>query len=108
MIRDYQDIGTHWGNIRVILGFYGDNGKENGNYYMRKWVYNGAKADKGLAAGRRGSRDKLQFNTHRSPPEALALNLQAYMSYTLSSLKWGYIVGEYSRAYQGRYWEFRP
>ena len=22
------------GNIRVILGLYGDNGKENGNYYI--------------------------------------------------------------------------
>ena len=21
-----------WGNTRVILGLYGDNGKENGNY----------------------------------------------------------------------------
>ena len=26
------DIGTHWGNIRVILGLYGDNAKEHGNY----------------------------------------------------------------------------
>ena len=31
-------VCTHWGNIRglglrVTLGFYGDNGKENGNYY---------------------------------------------------------------------------
>ena len=25
------EVETHWGNIRVILGFYGDNGKENGN-----------------------------------------------------------------------------
>ena len=24
---------THWGNIRVILGLYGDNGTENSNYY---------------------------------------------------------------------------
>ena len=23
---------THWGNVRVILGLYWDNGKENGNY----------------------------------------------------------------------------
>ena len=23
----------NWGNIRVILGLYWDNGKENGNYY---------------------------------------------------------------------------
>ena len=22
-----------WGTIRVILGLYGDNGKEHGNYY---------------------------------------------------------------------------
>ena len=26
-------IGTHWGNIGIILGLYGDDGKENGNYY---------------------------------------------------------------------------
>ena len=25
---------THWENIRVILGLYRDNGKENGNYYI--------------------------------------------------------------------------
>ena len=25
---------THGGNIRVILGFDWDNGKENGNYYL--------------------------------------------------------------------------
>ena len=25
--------GTHWDYIRVILGLYWDNGKENGNYY---------------------------------------------------------------------------
>ena len=31
--RTMEDIGTHWGNIRVILGLYGDNGKEDGNYY---------------------------------------------------------------------------
>ena len=46
--RVYRDIGTHRGNIRVILGLYwgyiwvilglywgyiGVNGKENGNYY---------------------------------------------------------------------------
>ena len=24
---------THWDNIGVILGLYGDDGKENGNYY---------------------------------------------------------------------------
>ena len=23
-----------WGNIRAILGLCGDNGKENGNYYL--------------------------------------------------------------------------
>ena len=27
---------THWGNIRVILGLYWDNGKENGKYYVIK------------------------------------------------------------------------
>ena len=27
------DIGRHWGNVRVMLGLYGDNGKENGNHY---------------------------------------------------------------------------
>ena len=26
---------THWGNIRVTLGLYWDNGKQNGNYYIR-------------------------------------------------------------------------
>ena len=35
------NIGTHWG-IRVILGLYWDNGKEDGNYYsfrdFRLWV----------------------------------------------------------------------
>ena len=25
------DMGTHWGNVRVMLGLYGDNGKVNGN-----------------------------------------------------------------------------
>ena len=24
---------SHWGNIRVVLGLYGDNGIENGNDY---------------------------------------------------------------------------
>ena len=24
---------VYWGNIRVILGLYADNGKENGSYY---------------------------------------------------------------------------
>ena len=32
-----QNYGTHYGNIRVILGLYrgsmGDSGEENGNYY---------------------------------------------------------------------------
>ena len=23
-----------WGNIRVTVGLYGENGKQNGNYYM--------------------------------------------------------------------------
>ena len=31
------DISTHWGNLRVILGSYGDNGKENGNCASR-WL----------------------------------------------------------------------
>ena len=32
-----------WGYIRVILGLYGDNGKENGNYYNGLYrVYIGA------------------------------------------------------------------
>ena len=26
-------IGIIWDNIRVILGFYRDNGKESGNHY---------------------------------------------------------------------------
>ena len=29
--RELGDIGTHWCNIRVILGLHGDNGEENGN-----------------------------------------------------------------------------
>ena len=29
----FGDIGTHWGDVRVILGLYGENGKENGNDY---------------------------------------------------------------------------
>ena len=24
---------SDWGNIRAIMGLYGDNGEENGNYY---------------------------------------------------------------------------
>ena len=24
-------VGTHWGNIKVILGLYWDSGKDNGN-----------------------------------------------------------------------------
>ena len=28
-----SQVDRIWGNIRVILGPYGDNGKENGNYY---------------------------------------------------------------------------
>ena len=31
-----------WGNIRVILGLYGDNGKEDGNYYLGFRVYSPA------------------------------------------------------------------
>ena len=27
-------VVTHWGNIRLILGLYRDNGKENGSYYL--------------------------------------------------------------------------
>ena len=30
-------VGTDWGNISAILGLYGDNGKENGNYYDGLW-----------------------------------------------------------------------
>ena len=26
-------LGLSWGYIKVMLGLYGDNGKENGNYY---------------------------------------------------------------------------
>ena len=26
-------MGIHWGNIGLILGFYGDSGEENGSYY---------------------------------------------------------------------------
>ena len=32
-------IGIHWGNIRVIVELYGDNGKENGNYYNSSLVW---------------------------------------------------------------------
>ena len=28
-------LGLYWGNMRVVLGLYGDNGKENGNCYLR-------------------------------------------------------------------------
>ena len=28
-----RGLGTHRGNIRVILGLHWDNGNENGNYY---------------------------------------------------------------------------
>ena len=28
-------LGLYWGYIRVILGLYWDNGKENGNHYLR-------------------------------------------------------------------------
>ena len=27
-------MGARWGNIRVLLELYRDNGKENGNYYL--------------------------------------------------------------------------
>ena len=30
-----------WGNIRVILGLYRDNGKENGDYYLGFRVFMG-------------------------------------------------------------------
>ena len=26
-------LGLSWGYIKVMLGLYGDTGKENGNYY---------------------------------------------------------------------------
>ena len=29
----FRILGLYWGTIRVILGFYRDNEKENGNYY---------------------------------------------------------------------------
>ena len=29
---DTGDIGTHWGNIQVVLELCRDNGKEHGNY----------------------------------------------------------------------------
>ena len=29
-----EDARCSWGNIRAILGLYGDNGKESGNYYL--------------------------------------------------------------------------
>ena len=28
-----RSLCIRWGNIRVILGLYGNNGKENGNYH---------------------------------------------------------------------------
>ena len=31
---NYRDYRGYIGIIGHILGFYGDNGKENGNYYM--------------------------------------------------------------------------
>ena len=31
---EVKEFGTLWGNIRVILGLYWDNGKQNGNYYF--------------------------------------------------------------------------
>ena len=31
--------GTHWGSLRVILGLYWDNGKENGNFYSILGLY---------------------------------------------------------------------
>ena len=33
MMKGLGDIGTHWGNVRVLLGLYGDNGEEHGNDY---------------------------------------------------------------------------
>ena len=32
-------LGLHWGYIRVILGLYRDNGKENGDYSIIGRVY---------------------------------------------------------------------
>ena len=31
---DYRDYGGSIGNIGYMLGLNGDNGKENGNYYL--------------------------------------------------------------------------
>ena len=31
---EVEGSGLYWGYIRVILGLYGDNGKENGSYYL--------------------------------------------------------------------------
>ena len=33
MEKKMETTIIHWGNIRVIVGLYWDNGKENGNYY---------------------------------------------------------------------------
>ena len=33
-VKGFRVLGLrYWGDIKVILGLYGDNGKENGNYY---------------------------------------------------------------------------
>ena len=47
-MRGYRYPLARWGNIkvmsgvggntRVMLGLYGDNGKENGNYYNGPWI----------------------------------------------------------------------
>ena len=35
----YRDNGKENGNYYSRLGLYGDNGKENGNYYSRLGLY---------------------------------------------------------------------
>ena len=37
--------------FRVILGLYGDNGKENGNYYIIIWYILGLSKDSGKESG---------------------------------------------------------
>ena len=39
MEKKVETTIIYWGNIRVIVGLYWDNGKENGNYYSILEVY---------------------------------------------------------------------
>ena len=41
----YKDVPLNPYNIRVTLGLYRDNGKENGNYYLGFWVYSPLEVD---------------------------------------------------------------